>query len=405
MKDLVFSLIYNFNTRLILFIISIFSVKLMTVTEYGDFSYILTLITTLAIFSLFGGGVAVNRSFSVERGNGEFVDSNKIFQFNIVVSLIVSSVLLMVILIFNNNLIQLILFFLIFLLMSVNGIVEGAMYGLGAYKELAINSTLVFLISVFSSYFLIQEYKAVGALVSLLIYRMILFLFNFYTLFKMKIILYIPFVDLFKDPVALDSFKKVSLPTFLSAILVAPVIMVLIYFLKLLPNGTHEIAYFSWVNQIYTIAIFFPSVLTGFLISKMTSNFNDSYTKLKQYSKYNLLFGILLSSILFAVKPLVLSFAGSEYGENSNVTYNIMLITICFYCLNAAFGSYWTSINKAHLGLLTNFIWALLVVCFGFFFINTFLSSSAIFISLFLGYIVIFLMQIIILGLMRARYA
>lgn len=405
MRDIVFSLIYNFNTRLSLLVVSIFSVKLMTVAEYGELSYILTLITTLALFSLFGGGVAVNRSFSKERENKVFLVSNKIFQFNIIISLIISVIILMGILVFQKNIVQIFLIFLIFLLMSFNSIIEGSLYGLGEYKKLAINSSLVFLSSIIFSYFLILEFKAIGALVSVLLYRFILFCFNSYTLFKKKVIQYVAYNNLFKDSIVLDSFKNISLPAFFSAILVAPVMIILLKFIKKLPNGVHEIAYFSWVNQIYTIAVFFPSVLTGFLISKMSSDIKSSHGKLIQYSKYNFLFGILLASVFFVFKPFILGWAGSDYIEKSNIAYNIMLITICLYCLNAAFGSYWTSINKAYLGFYINFIWAFVVVFLGYFLVDKIKNSNAIFISLSIGYLFIFLIQISVFLLMkRVKY-
>lgn len=393
MKDLIFSLSYNLLTRFVLLIISILSVKLLTVAEYGELSYILVITGTLAIISLFGGGTAVNRSFSLERKSNSFKLSNQIFFFNIIISLLITVILFFLSWFFISDLQAIIFIFMIFSLMSVNSIVEGAMYGLGKYRSLAINSSIVLFLSIILGYFLISKFKVLGALIAIFLYRLILLFLNFVSILKLKVLGKVSFLSLINNKGVISSFKDISLPTFFGAILVAPVMLILMHFLKNTPNGLNEMAYFSWNNQIYTLAVFIPSVLTGFLISKMSSENRDVKNKLIKYIKYNFIFGFILSVILFLVKPFILGWAGSSYVENGNVSYNIMLLAIVCYCLNSVFGSYWISVNKAKFGFLINFFWACIVIITSYFLINKLLSNEAIFVSLTIGYLLIFLVQ------------
>src|SRR5690606_27913504 len=109
-----------------------------------------------------------------------------------------------------------------------------------------------------------------------------------------------------------------------------------------------------------------------------------------KYIKYNFIFGFCLSIFLFLIKPFLLGWAGPNYIENGSNSYNVMLVAIIFYCLNSAFGSYWTSINKAYIGLLSNFIWAIVVVLLSYILIGQFQNGQTIFLALALGYFCIF---------------
>ena len=188
MKSLFFSLTYNVLTRLVLLVISMLSVKILSVNEYGELSYILVIASSLAIVSLFGGGVVVNRNYSIGRIDGSFELANKILYFNLLVSFIVSLVVLLVMLVFITDIKNLIYVYLLFFLMSINGIFEGALYGLGKYRDLGINSIFTFLLSIFVSYILIMELKVFGALIALIVYRILMLLLNIRSIVKTKII-------------------------------------------------------------------------------------------------------------------------------------------------------------------------------------------------------------------------
>ena len=394
MKDLVFSLTYNLLTRLVLLLISIFSVRLLSVSEYGELSYILTLIATLAIASLFGGGVSVNRSFTIGLLDNNFEKSSKIFISNIFISTAFSLVLLIFLFLILDDTIKNIFIFLIFFMMSINGILEGVLYGIGRYKDLAINSFLVFILSVFIAYFLIKNYKVSGALLALVFYRLSVLILNLKSVYNSRVLRKTKIKYLYKDLEVIKSLKEISAPSFMSALLVSPVILIMMYFLKIRPNGINELAYFSWVNQVYMLAVFFPSVLTGFFISKMSGKKKEALNKLIDYSKYNILFGFFVCSVLYIVKPLILNWAGPLYISNSNIMYNIMLIVVLLYCLNSAFGSYWISINKVYVGLVVNLIWGISAVVFSYLLLSANGNGSALFISLGSAYIIVFLFQI-----------
>ena len=133
-----------------------------------------------------------------------------------------------------------------------------------------------------------------------------------------------------------------------------------------------------------------------FILGSLTIFYFCIKSNFKLFLSNNILvfiFGFILSVILFLVKPFILGWAGSSYVENGNVSYNIMLLAIVCYCLNSVFGSYWISVNKAKFGFLINFFWACIVIISSYFLINKLLSNEAIFVSLTIGYLLIFLVQ------------
>lgn len=396
MKSLFFSLTYNVLTRLVLLVISMLSVKILSVNEYGELSYILVIASSLAIVSLFGGGVVVNRNYSIGRIDGSFELANKILYFNLLVSFIVSLVVLLVMLVFITDIKNLIYVYLLFFLMSINGIFEGALYGLGKYRDLGINSILTFLLSIFVSYILIMELKVFGALIALIVYRILMLLLNIRSIVKTKIIKRMNMIDVVNDKKIYRIFVNQSFPTFVGAVLVTPVMMILIFILKNTPDGIDHVAYFAWNNQVYTLAIFLPSVLSGYFISKISFEKDSARLKVMKYIKYNFIFGFGVVTSLFFLKTKILEWGGKEYVINGSEAYNYMLLAIIAYCLNSAYGSYWISIGKFQIGLFVNLIWATIVILLSFILIKVYMyTNEVIFISLFVGYIFIFILQLL----------
>src|SRR5690606_34189712 len=88
------------------------------------------------------------------------------------------------------------------------------------FKRLALNSLISLIISVIFSYIFILNYGLYGALLSFLFYRIINFIINLYnsTVKPNKIII--------RSKTGFMLFRKVGLPSLLSSLLVAPVLVV-----------------------------------------------------------------------------------------------------------------------------------------------------------------------------------
>ena len=108
-------------------------------------------------------------------------------------------------------------------------------------------------------------------------------------------------------------FYKMSLPSILAGLLVAPVITVILYIIKYQSNGQVEVGYFNWVYQLYIVAIFIPSSLTGYFISKLVS---DGQHSLKKLTLINVLFATFVAILAIVMKPILLGIAGEEFNTS-----------------------------------------------------------------------------------------
>lgn len=396
---MIYSLFYSTLTRSILFFINFIAIKNLAPSEYGALSYILNYITTIATASAFGGNVSINTTITKHQTDRPDLINNFIRS-----HLILSLILALPFAALTSPLLKLptdhsyldtfsiaTIYAIVFTL-TLNTIAEGGLHGARKYKSLALNATITTTLTIPIIPSLIHAHGLNGALYSALTARLASLLLNYRSFYQTKLF------DLKPRPKNIFSketraiLTKLSLPMLLGGLMVTPIITIATRTVSLQENGLSEVGYFSWVYQIYLIAIFVPGSLTNYYISQFSSK-NNNKQSLKSTLILNLIFSALLTATLFTFKQNLLTLGGESYAENSNAIFNIMIPTIILYSLNTAFSSYWPANGYGWFGFALNFIWAASFLTTTFL-LSDDLGGQSLAYAFFCSYLLLFLIQI-----------
>jgi len=396
MNNIFFSLGANISSKMIILLINIISFRLLLPEDYGVIALLLAMTATIGAVSGMGASVAVN---SVVARDGITSTSALFVKYNYLFSFLFSAIMASFIYIFyldNINKIpswqifSFILFFSFF--SSLNSINEAVLIGLKDFKRIFLNNFTSFLIFLPVSLYLIVEFKITGVLLSLLSYRFLLFLINFHSVNKTKL-LKIKSDDIDEKVKIYKKFKELSIPVILSGLLVAPVIGLAFKIVTMQDDGLEQLAYFNIVYQIYLVAIFIPNALNGYFISKFSSRNENDQTNFLKIAKNNFLFSLVVAFCLFVFQKIFFLIVNDHSVDLVN-DYYIMLGTIILFSLNAVFASYWPSVGKAWFGFYMNIIWAVVLLGVTFIF-STYKILAALSWAFFIAYLTLSAVQIL----------
>lgn len=366
MNQVFYSIGANLLSKGGLLLINLVSAKILLVENYGILSYILTLIGVTSSFVLAGSGVSVNVVVAQNSHNKSRV--NNFITFSILIACLISPVACYIILLLNSTADKNVEYMYIYMLIitvlySINSIGDSAFIGNKRYKELFFVAAIVFIINIPLFYLFVENYELYGALISIFLYRF--FYLLIISCFNLKNNYFsLDFNNNFKNSFNIEAFKKLSLPSFLSGIILMPALAIGFNFLTIQENGFEKLAYFMIIYQIYLVAVFIPSSLNSFYISKFSSERNKS--DIYFMAKVNILFSGIVAIILYLTQDLLWYYLGEKYYKNSLECLNIMLVVIILYSLTTVFSSYWPSIGKAWIGTCMNLIWALSFLSVGY---------------------------------------
>lgn len=363
MKDVVYSLGYGVLSRAALFLINAVAVKMLIPHDYGVFAYFLTIVSSIAVMSGMGLGVTANM-YLAKNSILQPEDARRMIFSSLTVISIVAAILSPIFVVatgigeyFQSNsewMLYLLLFVLIWL-MSVNGVLEGGLNGIGAFARMSRNALLVFILAVPVAMVLFSWKGLMGGFLAILFYRATIAVLNAVLLCKHGLLGLYSFSVLF-DSKILRVLGGVSLPALLGALMTAPVVAFAMQMVASKPNGLAVVGYFSWVYQIYVIAVFVPVSLGGFFLSKLSSG-NRGYG-IKRVLFVNFAISSSIALGLAALKPFVLGYAGVDYVLHASMVYNVMIPVVVLFSLNLSFGSYWASASLGWIGFSINLIWA-----------------------------------------------
>lgn len=365
MRGLIQSLINGIASRGVMLVINMIAVRTLIAEEYGSFSYLLSIVASIATFTGLGSGVTTNAYLAKHREKAPLAAQKLVFSsivFVTLLAIVFSSVLLPLFAIDTSQVVisQSVLFTAVFLmvwLLNLSGIMEGSLYGLGEYKRLATNAILTFCITSLLAYALIGAMGMIGAVIALLAHRFVSVGLNAWGL-QRKGYLNLSFgLSTLTEPEILKAFHNISLPAMLGALMVGPALAISMKFVIELPNGLSNIAYFSWVFQVYVVAVFVPNALGGYFISMFARN-GPGTNSIKKIFLFNLAFASAVATAFFLFKPVILGYAGASYITNSSHIFNLMMLSVVLYSLNATFASYWPATGKGWWGLSMNSLWA-----------------------------------------------
>ncbi|ENU91206.1 hypothetical protein F971_03344 [Acinetobacter vivianii] len=393
---MIYSVLFSVFSRLGLLVLTFIAVKYLPTIEYGEFSYFLNILNTFILIATAGCGVSTNIAFSKNYKSNESYCYN-VLGFNILIILILSFFLWLFFLLFyffvesslSIVLIALLSFF-VFIFSNINLLIESVYMGVGDFEQLAFNSILILILTVFLSYFMVSNYYVWGALISYFGYKFISFFIN---IVKIKIS-YKKIKYNLKSVEGILNFKEIGLPSLMSSLMVAPVISLSIT-IALLFTSYKEMAYFNWVYQIYLVAIFIPSTLGGFFLHKLSNSVGAINNTIKNLVLLNFLFSMVVVFVLFFLKKYILTYAGEDFISNASSVYNFMLLAVVFYSLNSVFSSVWPSLKKAWVGFFLNFIWAFSILMITFFGSKNW-GVDALAIAFFSSYLILFVVQFIL---------
>lgn len=396
MNNIFFSLGANIASKMIILLINIVSFRLLLPEDYGVISLLLAMTATIGAVSGMGASVAVNSVVSREGFSSFtslFVKYNYFFSF--LFSVIMAGFIYKFYLDNINKIPTWQIFSFIFLFSlfsSLNSISEAVLVGFKDFKRIFLNNFASFFIFLPISLYLIIELKVIGVLLSLLAYRSLLFLINFHSVNKTKL-LKIKSDDIDEKVKIYKKFKGLSIPVILSGLLVAPVIGLAFKIVTMQDDGLEKLAYFNIVYQIYLVAIFIPNALNGYFISKFSSRNENDQANFLKIAKSNFLFSLVVAFCLFVFQKIFFLVVNDHSVDLVN-NYYIMLGTIILFSLNAVFASYWPSVGKAWFGFYMNIIWAVVLLGVTFIF-STYKISAALSWAFFIAYLTLSAVQIL----------
>lgn len=409
--DPFFSLSYGVISRMVLIIISAMAVRNLDVVSYGQFGYFLSIVSSAATLSVFGFGATSNAYVA------KYVKSDKEFARNVLhCCLVFVSVLAVLVSILTyfagaaasaegvafGRAASLIILICIVWSIGVGSVIEGALYGLGMYRRLSINSIFAFLISVPSGWVAIKKYGLMGALISLLIYRVVLLLLNIFPAYFSGILRFRFDREILCQRRILDVFTSFSLPIAISGALVGPLIALAMGRISSHIDGSAQIAYFSWPYQIYGAAVFVPATLAPFFLSRLSSGSMAGRRTFK-ILLFNTFFSILVAIGLMLAKKPLLNMAGPEYLIGGGSVYDLLVLGALMYGLNAAFSSHWPAIGRNWLGLVMNVVWGATLLATVWLFADEY-GARALAAGFVTAYSVLFILQIaVFLMLQRVK--
>ena len=347
--------------------------KLLSPEELGLFNYLRTVFFLLMIFCDFGLSYAISKYVTEYK----IVGSDKLnsIAFTIVTfSMSIAALFSGVIIIFGRAIFKdnysYILCFLPYLfLMPLTDILDGMYRGLKEFKLLALIGSVTGLISIGISFLLISRYRLSGAIWSLNIMYLLLFLplcrLQKYFRFEFsKSVL----VEVFKYALVLGVG---SMAGFLYA---RAGILILKQF-----GFVTEIGYYGLLDNIFQF-VFLPFGILGQVIAPNTTayvtvkNIAEIKSKLKKYAAFCVITGLVLCAVMYFGIPVLIKVIFPKYNTvGFFLIMNILILLVPFYAWGAVLTQgFVTPAGLARISVITTLIGGILNVVLGYVLIGLF---------------------------------
>ncbi|MFW6149692.1 MAG: oligosaccharide flippase family protein [Atribacterota bacterium] len=326
--NFIWMLLKRLSTATITFIILFIAARLLYPNEFGQFSYLIALVSFLVIFGEFGLSSSVSKHVA-EYNIRQKEKTNPIILSSLTISFVLSLAVSIIFLFFMKYSYakyfdySIYLVPLVFLISLVN-ILEGAYRGLKKFKKLAIFSIMSGLIVIPSTFFLINNYGIIGAITVQIFY---------YLLFFLLLMKHIGVNGSFDLKMAKTVFGYAIIIGFasLAYFLYTRVdILILEYF-----GYVVEIGYYEILNRIFNF-LFLPFALLGQVIAPYVTELmtNKKYNKIIKYTvnlRYFLLVGIGVSLITYFILPIIIKIILPRYFSDAFlIILTVLLVLLPF---------------------------------------------------------------------------
>ncbi|PIN95366.1 hypothetical protein COU56_01790 [Candidatus Pacearchaeota archaeon CG10_big_fil_rev_8_21_14_0_10_31_9] len=311
----------------IIFLIFILCAKLLSPYDFGIYNYVLAIVFFLIIFGDFGISTATSKY--VAEYNVTDKKKLKLVLFNsgiIILALtIIISILTLIIgpwYLKDKYVYVLYLLPLIFLA-PMTSLYDGIYRGLKRFKQLAIISTMVGLISIVFVYILISKYGLIGALISQNLFYLILL-----------ISIGLGYRD-FEVKWNKSVMKEVGRYSFIYGLAIIGNYLFIRFGILLLGyyNYIEEIATYELLTKIFMLLLF-PFTLLGqvvapnFAVLSAKREFKKVYNKSIKYTLTFFVTGLILGLLFYLIMPLIFKVYFPEYYAKNyfNITFLLCLI-------------------------------------------------------------------------------
>ena len=361
-----------FGKQGINFLIFILCARLLTPYDFGIYNYVFAVVLLLVMFGDFGVSTATAKYVA----EYNITDQNRLrgVLFNAGVIIFVLTILITIVtLIFgksylNDKYIYITYLLPLLFLAPITSLYDGIYMGLKRFKQSAIISLTVGIISLFFIYFLIKSYGLIGALISQDIFYLILCLglgIGYRNLnFKFN-----------KD--IIKGLGKYSLIIGLGSVGLILYSRIDILFLGHF-NYIKEIAYYEIINKMLALILIPFSIIAQVIAPYITQKYaNEDYKYV--YKKYiSLLFfsfcsSVIVVMILFFLKDIILNTFFKEYAVGMNHIFVLMLVVFFTQMLNgiAPLG-FATATGHAKIGTYFLIIFGIIHVILNYLFLDMF---------------------------------
>jgi O-antigen/teichoic acid export membrane protein len=354
-------------------IIFFVAAKLLSPEEFGLLNYLRTVFFLLMIFCDFGLSYAVSK-FVTEYKVGRSAKLNSI-AFTIVIfsigiaALISATVFILGDTIFKENYRYILCFLPYLFLMPLTEILDGIYRGLKEFKKLALISFIVGLVSIGISLLLIIRYRLTGAIWSINIMYLLLFIplcgfqKNFRFEFDKSVL-----VEVLKYAIVLGIGN-------IGGFLYARVgILILKQF-----GFVTEIGYYGLLDNIFQF-VFLPFGILGQVIAPNTTayvtlkNIAEIKSKLKKYAAFCATTGLVLCAAIYFGIPVIIKIIFPDYNTAGFfLIMNILILLVPFYIWGAVLNQGFVApAGLAKISVITTLIGGVVNLILGYIFIGLF---------------------------------
>ena len=354
----------------LLMLFNIIVARILSEQEYGAYSLINNTVQTFIVFAGAGIGVTLTRYAALYRRKnkkiagtiiGTLLLTNTIISFIISIIVFIFSDKIAVLLNSDINITNLLritsatIFFT-----SVVSILQGLLQGFEEYKRNAIIQIVSNVFNLLIGTIVAKLFGIVGAVTSLLILQIIMFVImqlNLHIILKNnKIKLKYKIIEEVKEAII-----KITIPSFLASIFVIPLMWFTNFFFSS-KIGLEEFAAFSVCVQWFNIINYIPQQF-GQLKPIYTQLYDDNnFKELKKYlNKIIILtvsFSVLCTLLFILARTVILSSYG-EFYANFRLPFSIMMFTTILFAIQSQYGSVFQAIGKSWICFALNCIWAI----------------------------------------------
>ena len=329
-------------------LVSLIAARFLSEQQFGGFSIVLAILASVASVSASGVGVVCNKETSEKyQANPEYVVTLLVFTVGLCCALSMFFALCFSFYYdaderFAGVWRYAYLFFVSFMMTSV-GAVEGFLYGLKKYRPVFIFSFIVFFFSVFSSIFLVVIYGFFGALLAIFLFRLFqVFLLCSYVSSIVSVGFRLKNIAVYYEDIK-RNLVGMNLPLAGAALLAAPTTAIAMIYLGQ-HAGLDEVAKFGLAYQFFLVAIFPPTALGQYLISRLTGSQLNKKNMLLKSAKIMFAYGFLAFGIMQAI-PWVSSFLSLSVNIDSELVFALGGAALV-YSVAVCFGMFWSSLGR-----------------------------------------------------------